>query len=465
MEQKYRFRRQDSQVNSDNHKPHVIVIGAGFTGLSAAYELSRHNIAVTVLEREDDIGGLASSFKTKGEQLETFYHHWFRNDQHVINLIGELGSRGQMLSAPTKTGVYFKNEFFKLSRPLDVLRFKPLDFLDRIRLGLMVLKARGVKDWRQLESLTAQEWIPELCGKRVYEVVWEPLLRGKFGPFAPEISAVWFWNKLLLRGGSRDRAGNEVLMYYRGGFGALLERLAREITSSGGAIKTGEPAERLVVQDGRIRGIQTRNGFVEARAVIATPAPPIIADLLEGSASEEYLAKLRAIKHLANLCLVLELSQSLSDIYWLNVLDPDFPFVGVIEHTNLVPAETYGGSHIVYLSKYLPVEAELYQMNKEHVFEFSVPYIERMFPKFDRSWVERYHVFKAPYAQPVVERHHSGNIPSNETPIEGLYIATMAQIYPEDRGTNYAIREGTRVGQMVTQQIKRNDLTYSRLDK
>jgi protoporphyrinogen oxidase len=452
-------------VNSNNHNLHVVVIGAGFTGLSAAYELSRSSIAVTVLEKEADIGGLASSFKTKGQQLETFYHHWFKNDRQVISLITDLGSEDQMLSVPTKTGVYFQNEFFKLSKPLDVLRFKPLDFLDRIRLGLMVIKARRLKDQRQLESVTAQEWIPKLCGRKTYETVWEPLLRGKFGPFAPEISAIWFWNKLLLRGGSRDRAGNEVLMYYRGGFRALLERLAREITSCLGAIKSGESAEGLVVQDGRIRGVQTCNGIIEAQAVIATPALPIIAGLLKGIASEEYLAELRAVKYLANVCLVLELSHSLSDIYWLNVLDPDFPFVGVIEHTNLVPAETYGGSHIVYLSKYLTETAELYQMEEKQVFEFSLPFIERMFPRFDRSWVQRYHVFKAPYAQPVVERHHSRSIPSSETPIKGLYIASMAQIYPEDRGTNYAIREGTRIGQIVTHQIKRNDLTYSRLDK
>jgi protoporphyrinogen oxidase len=455
-------------VNSDNRKPHVVVIGAGFTGLSAAYELSRHNIGVTVLEKDDDIGGLASSFKTKGQRLETFYHHWFKNDEHVINLIDELGSKDQMLSVPTRTGVYFQNEFFRLSRPVDVLRFKPLDFLDRIRLGLMVLKARRVKDWRQLESVTAQEWIPKLCGTKVYELVWEPLLRGKFGPFAPDISAVWFWNKLLLRGGSRDKAGNEVLMYYRGGFAALLEQIASEIDLYGGTIRTREPAERLVVEDGRVRGVQTCDGLIEAQAVIATPALPIIADLLEGDAAEEYLAELRAIKYLANLCLVIELSHGLSDIYWLNVLDRDFPFVGVIEHTNLVPAETYGGSHIVYLSKYLPETAELYQMEEEKVFEFSVPHLERMFQRFDRSWVQRYHVFKAAYAQPVVECHHSRNIPSNETPIDGLYIATMAQIYPEDRGTNYAIREGIRIAQRVTSQIRRNGrngLRNSRSDK
>jgi protoporphyrinogen oxidase len=452
-------------VNSHNHKPHVVIIGAGFTGLAAACEIARENIAVTVLEKSPEIGGLASSFRTKGQQLETFYHHWFKSDRHVTDLVNSLGCREQFLSITSKTGVYFRNEFFKLSSPLDVLRFKPLGLLDRVRLGLMVLKGRRVKDWRRLESITAQEWILKLCGRKVYEVVWQPLLRGKFGPFAHTISAVWFWNKLLLRGGSRDRAGNEVLVYYRGGFAALLEKMAHEITSLGGTIKLREPAENLIVRDGCVRAVQTPRGTIEADAVIATPSLPIIADLLEGNASQEYLAELRAVKYLANLCLVLELSHRLSDIYWINVLDPDFPFVGVIEHTNLVPAETYGGSHVVYLSKYLPETAELYRMEEKQVFEFSLPFIERMFPRFDRSWVESYHVFRVPYAQPVVECNHSRSIPSSESPINGLYIASMAQIYPEDRGTNYAIREGTRIGRIVTNQIKRNNPTCSRGQK
>ncbi|HUT29814.1 MAG TPA: NAD(P)/FAD-dependent oxidoreductase [Sedimentisphaerales bacterium] len=452
-------------MNSYNRKCHVVIVGAGFTGLAAAYEIARENIAVTVLEKSPDIGGLASSFRTRGQQLEAFYHHWFKSDRHVMDLVNSLGCQSQLLSIPTKTGVCFRNTFFKLSSPLDVLRFKPLGLLDRVRLGLMVLKGRRVKDWRRLESVTAQEWIPKLCGRKVYEVVWAPLLRGKFGPFAQTVSAVWFWNKLLLRGGSRDRAGNEVLIYYRGGFAALLEKIAHEITSLGGTIKLQEPAEKLIVQNGCVRAVQTPQGLIEADAVIATPALPVIADLLEGNASEEYLVELRAVKYLANLCLVLELSHRLSDIYWINVLDPDFPFVGVIEHTNLVPAETYGGSHIVYLSKYLPETAELYRMEENQIFEFSLPFIERMFPRFDQAWVERYQVFRTPYAQPVVECNYSRSIPSSETPIKGLYIASMAQIYPEDRGTNYAAREGTRIGRLVTNQIRHNNPTCSRVEK
>lgn len=431
----------------------------------AAYELSRHNVTVTVLEKDDQIGGLASSFRTKGQPVERFYHHFFKNDEYVTKLVNELGVANEMLTISTRTGTYFQDKFFKLCTPLDVLRFQPLGLSDRIRLGLLVLKARRVRDWQQLESITAQDWIPKLASKKVYQVVWEPLLRGKFGPFASEISAVWFWNKLLLRGGSRDRAGNEVLTYYSGGFAALAERIAHEITAAGGEIRTREPAEKLVVQDGCIKAVQTPKETIESQVVIATPALPIIADLLENSASKQYLDKLRAIKYLANVCLVLELSNSLSDIYWLNVLDPDFPFVGVIQHTNMVRPETYGGSHIIYLSKYLRDTDELYQMNQDQVFEFSIPYIKRMFPRFDQSWVQRYHVFKARYSQPIVECHHSGNIPPNQTPIKGLYIATMAQIYPEDRGTNYAIREGTRVAQLAAERMTQDALEQSRSNK
>jgi protoporphyrinogen oxidase len=304
-----------------------------------------------------------------------------------------------------------------------------------------------------LESVTAKEWLLRLCGPEVYRVVWEPLLRGKFGPFAPEISAVWFWNKLVLRGGSRSKTGKEVLAYYRGGLGTLVEKIADAIKSAGGVISTGVAVESLIVQDGHIKGVQTPDGVIYAEAVIATPELPIIADLVKPYVSGRYVAGLRRIKYLANVCLVLELFHSLSDIYWLNVSDNDFPFIGVIEHTNFRVAQDYSGRHIVYMSKYFPETSEMYRMNEEQVFEFSLPYIKRMFAKFDRSWVRNYHVWKARYAQPVVVCDYSSLVPSNETPIEGLYTATMDQIYPEDRGINYAIREGRRIGQMVMKQM------------
>jgi protoporphyrinogen oxidase len=310
--------------------PHTVIVGAGFTGLSAALELARRGVTVTILEAEPEVGGLAGTFDVNGERLEKFYHHWFTNDRHVNELVRELGEDDRIVYRPTRTGMYFANHIFRLSSPIDVLRFTPLPLVDRIRLGILALRARGVEDWRALEDETAEEWLIRLGGERVYRVVWQPLLEGKFGPFASQVSAVWFWNKLKLRGGSRGKSGAEMLAYYRGGFAALADRLAVEITVLGGEIRLCTPARGLVVEGGIVRAVETDAGAIDADAVIATPALPIVADLVAPHAPEDWVARLRAIDYLANVCVVLELDRSLSDTYWLNVNDPGFPFVGVI---------------------------------------------------------------------------------------------------------------------------------------
>ncbi len=432
-------------------EPHVVIIGAGFCGLAAAYELGKQGIRTTVLERDAEIGGLAGSFEVNGVQLEKFYHHWFTNDEYVMRLIEELGKQDQVLVRPTRTGMYYASNLFKLSTPLDLLRFSPLPFLDRIRLGLLALRARRVKDWRSLEDRTAADWLREMGGERVYEIVWEPLLRGKFGEVAEEVSAVWFWNKLKLRGGSRGKGGEEQLAYYRGGFAALAEAMAEAIRAQGGEIITNVPVSQLQVDSGRVTGIIAGNDVILADAVIATPALPIIADLVEPHVPEEYAAQLRGIRYLANICVVLELDCSLSDTYWLNVNDPGFPFIGVIEHTNFEPPATYDGRHIVYLSKYLPESDALYQMADEEVVDFTLEHLARMFPELKRKWVLGAHVWRARHSQPIVERRYSQLIPHNQTPIDGLYLATMAQIYPEDRGTNYAIGQGRSAARLIMQ--------------
>lgn len=471
---------------------HVVVIGGGFTGLAAAYELTRRGRRVTVLEADAAVGGLAGSFPVDGERLEKFYHHWFTSDRHIFQLIDELGESDRVLRRPTRTGMYHTRRIHRMSTPLDVLRFSPLSFPDRIRLGLLALRARRVRDWRALEGLTAEEWLIRLGGERVYRVVWEPLLRGKFGPYADDVSAVWMWNKLKLRGGSRGRGGAEVLCYYRGGFAALAESVRAAIEAGGGRVLTGRPVERLLLEDGAVRGV-VAGEVIRADAVIATPAPAVVAELVDAAFAErttasgvvgrpdtptsgdnaggesspgrepaaappsDWLHRLRGIDYLANLCLVLELDRSLSGTYWLNVNDPSFPFVGVIEHTNFEPTETYGGRHIVYLSKYLAPDDALYRMSDDEVLAFSLPHLRRMFPSFDDAWIQRYHVWRARWAQPVVVRHYSEHMPAAETPLPGLFLSTMAQIYPEDRGTNYAVREGRSVARLVDEKLKAND--------
>lgn len=435
--------------DSTTKRPHTAIVGGGFAGLSCAYDLVRAGHQVTVLEADHTVGGLAGAFETNGERLDRFYHHWFTNDLEVMGLIEDLGMSDQVVTNPTNTGVFYANKIFKLSTPMDLLKFTALPFWDRIRLGLLTLRARRVEDWMALEQETAADWLRRLGGENVYKIVWEPLLHGKFGPYAEDVSAVWFWNKLKLRGGSRGKGGEERLAYLKGSFARLAEETAKQISANGGTIRTQSPVEQVEPLEDGTWVCKGPWGSVTADRVVATTALPIVAGMVDSWAPDKYTESLRAVDYLANICLVLRLDRSLSSTYWLNVNDPSFPYVGVIEHTNFESAESYDGDHVVYLSKYLPHTDALYNMTDDEVMDFSIPHLQHMFPDFKRDWIRNFHVWRARWSQPVVGKHYSKLIPDKNGPKDGFYLCSMAQIYPEDRGTNYAVREGRKMANAI----------------
>lgn len=426
------------------------IVGAGFTGLTAGLDLARAGRKVLILEQENGPGGLGGTFEFKnGVTIEKFYHHWFNNDAYVPQIARELGVEDQIVTLPSRTGMYFNGRLWRLSTPLDLLKFTPLSIWDRVRLGLLVYKVRQIKDWRAIEHLSIREWLEPLVGERVYRIVWQPLIESKFSVFAEAVNAVWFWKKLVLRGSTRDKRGGEQLAYFKGGFGKLAERMAAEIVQLGGEIRYGVSVTGARAEGGSIRALDTADGPVAAEHFLFTPSFSIIADILQGCSDEKWLESLRRVNYLGNMCLVLQMQRSLSDTYWLNVNDPGFPFVGVIEHTNFDPPKNYAGKHIAFISRYLATQDPVWQYEDEEYLEFAIEHLRRMFPEFDRSWIEDFRVWRSEYAQPVTERGYSSYVPGRETPFPNVTISTMAQIYPEDRGTNYAIREGRDVAKAI----------------
>lgn len=431
------------------NKTRVAIVGGGFTGLSAAFDLAEAGCEVTVFEHDADIGGLAGTFElSPGVRAEKFYHHWFTSDVDILNLIDELGLSHLKRYVSSNTGLYFTNSIFRLASPLDLLKFHPIPLLDRIRTGFMALIARRINAWRPLESISAEDWLIKYGGKKAYKAIWHPLMLGKFGIEAKNVSAVWIWNKLKLRGSSRNSKGGESLVYFGGGFGALTDGIRAALEKKGVTIKTSTSVKSIVVDNGRAVGVETSAGRHAADVVLATVPLPQFIEMTPGLPTS-YVEKCQQIRFLGNSCLVLRLNRSLSSTYWLNVADPTFPFVGIIEHTNLDPKENYGGEHIVYLSKYLPTTEELFSMNADQMYQYCEPFIQKIFPEFNRSWVLSYHVWKARYSQPVITKHYSQSIPESQTPIKSLWLNTMAQIYPEDRGTNYAVRYGRKVARDI----------------
>ena len=428
----------------------VVVVGGGFTGLAAAYELSRQGKRVRVVESDFTPGGMAGTFPfADGIHIEKFYHHWFNSDVYVRRMLEEVGLVGDVITVPSRTGMYFQGRLWRLSTPMDLLRFNALSFIGRIRLGLLVFRVRRIKDWRTIEHLSIRQWLEPMCGKDVFRIVWEPLILSKFSIYAEAVSAVWMWKKLVLRGSTRDKKGREELAYLKGGFGRLAQTLVSAVESSRGEVSFGERATGVCVEGNQVIALRTTRGEIGGRYFLFTPAFPIIADIFEGSADSEWLRKLRRVRYLGNMCLVLRLAQSLSDTYWINVNDPGFPFVGVIEHTNFDAPEHYKGTHIAFISRYLALEDPVWSFSDEEYLDYALQHLKRMFPELDESWLIEYRVWRAEHAQPVTELNYSEYVPGTETPFSNVFISTMAQVYPEDRGTNYAIREGREIAQHI----------------
>lgn len=421
----------------------IAIVGGGMTGLSAADELSRRGVTCTVFEKDEALGGLAGSFKVNDVYLEKFYHHLFTSDTAAVGMIERVGLGGRLEWLPT-TNSYFVDRIYRLSTPSDLLKFSAISFVDRIRLGLLYVRTMFVKDWQALEGITGRDWLVNMGGEGVYKGVWEPLLRGKFGKYADEVAAVWIWNKLKLRGSSRGKKQEERLGYLRGGFGRAVDAWEKLLRARGVEISLNSPVIEIRVENNVVMGIVVNGEFRAFDQVLATTAPEIFNEIAPGL-PPDYRARLAKIKYLANVCLLMRLDRSLSDTYWLNVGDPTIPFTGVIEHTNMQRPETYGGAHLAYLSRYLDPDDRYYQMSAEELLSAYVPHLRKMFKGFSHDWVKEVWAWRERYTQPVIGLHYSRLKPPFKTPINNLWLCCMAQVYPEDRGMNYAIASGKKV--------------------
>jgi len=435
----------------------VCVIGGGVGGLATAYRLCQCGSQVHLLEAGPNLGGLVGTFEIGGGRIERFYHHIFSTDTTIASLIEELDLDDRLVWRESKVGVFYNDRIYKFVTPLDLLRFTPLPLVDRVRLGLVGLYLRRQKDWRRYEGATASDWIKRYAGRRNYDVVWGPLLRGKFGQRADDVGMAWFWSKIHLRFASRKGGPlqKEQLGYLMGSFGLLVDVLSERVRQLGGLLETGRPVQRVVVEGGRAVALEVAGDKPErldCDAVIATVPNQaflrIVPDL-----PEEYAAKLRAVQYQWALCLVLALRHSLSPFYWMNMSDRSVPFLALIEHTNFIEAERYSGLNVAYLSNYLDEASPLLKMDIDEICELFFPHLARINPAFSPEWVADRWLFRGPYAQPIIGTHYSRSIPEQRTPIPGLYLANMTQIYPEDRGQNYSIRLGEQVAALAAEDL------------
>jgi len=406
------------------------VLGGGALGLTVALRLAQRGEHVVLYEREAMPGGLASGFQVGRAYLEKFYHHLFRSDKAAIALIDELGLADRLVWPRPRTSTLIRGKRYQLDSPQSVLRFSAVPFLDRLRLGLATAYLRLERDYRRLEDVTADSWLRKWMGRRVYETLWLPVLKGKFGDRYSDITMSWMWARIHLRSSS--------LGYLRGGFQQLYDALVRGIERLGGEVHF-QCAVTGVEQtgDGRlvVRTLHDEQVFDRVISTLPTRLTIDLAPALQGEFSKRY----GTLEFYGAHCLVLSLDRPLTDVYWLNMCDPGFPFVGLFEHTNYMPPSDYDGRHIVYLGNYAPMSDRLFRETDGETMARFLPALRRINPHFDESWVQEHWIYKAPYAQPIVSLGYRKRLPGHSTPIPNLFLANMSQVYPQDRGQNYSI--------------------------
>ena len=437
----------------------VGVIGGGVAGMAAAYRLIQGGHRVALYEASPFLGGLVRTFEVGGGRLESFYHHLFSTDTTIIRLIEELGLGDQLSWRNSKVGFYHGGRLYDFVTPLDLLRFRPMPLIDRVRMGLAAVYLRRQKDWHRYESITAAEWIRRYMGKGAYEAIWGPLLRGKFGDAYEELSMAWLWSKIHLRFASRKGgpAQKEQLGYLLGSFGVYIDELARRLRASDLAeVHTGRAVREVIVEEGRARGLLLADGErVDCDAVIACMPAHVFAKLVP-QLPPDYGEKLTGVRWQSAMCYIMALKRPLSDIYWLNISDDEIPFIAAVEHTNFIERERYGGYHIVYLSNYLHPEHPYLGMEIDELEREYLPHLTKINPEFSPDWIAERWLFKGPYAQPIVTTGYRDKIPEHRTPVPGLYLATMSQIYPQDRGQNYSIAMGEQVASLAVEDFERS---------
>jgi protoporphyrinogen oxidase len=443
----------------------VAIVGAGVAGLVAGRELARRGHPVTLYERWPDVAGQASAFDLgNGVWIDRYYHHLFQSDSDMIALHDEL-LPGELEWHTSSMGIWARGRVWPFVSPLDLLRYGPLPLVDRLRLGYSVLRLTARTDWERMDDIGALDWLRQASGERALESVWTPLMLGKFGADSERVPLAWLWSKFRLRRKLRGSgATKEQLGYPRGSFRAICQALAAEIRKLGGEILVDREVVRVadVAEGGagyrlhcaepgayrRRAGESPAEPALDGRAdaVLFTTPTFITSRLAEWPA--DYLRRLGDWTYETAVVLLLELREPFSPTYWTNIADSSVPFLGLIEHTNLVPAERYPARYL-YVSNYVAGDDPLTRMNTEELLRHYVAALGRMNRRFDQHDVLRSWSFREEAAQPVPRIGNRHRILPFTSPRAGLYLANTTQIYPEDRGTNYSARLGREIAEHI----------------
>ena len=416
----------------------VGIIGAGITGLSAAYELIKQGHTVVIFERGAVPGGLGTYIPVSGNYIERYYHHFFQSDTLIKQYAQELGIADKLKFYPSQNAIFIDGNLYPFSGPVDLLRYKPLPVIDRLRCaittGFFKFMPRQIAS---LDGISAVDWIKKYSGEKVYQKIWGPLLEGKFSEYADKVPALWLWGRIY------DRSFK--LGYFDGSVKILFDVLIEKIIASGMGDLRLEAEVTGIESTGKTVTVFEKNKRYVFDKVIVTTVSPISEKLFKNNLSDKYRKQLQATDHLGAVCLILELKQRVQSAYWVNICEKDAPVLVMVEHTNFIPESEYGGKHIVYLANYLHRNDPRFKFSDEEVLERYTTVLKKMNKDFKKTWISKYYISRVPRAQTIFQLNALQHKPNMKTPIKNVYLANIDQMYPHDRNLNQGIELGMKV--------------------
>lgn len=422
----------------------VAVLGAGVMGLACAYELLKRGYQVDIHEADNRIGGMSAHFDFNGLSIERYYHFICKTDHDLFACLEELGISDKLHWVDTKMGYFYDGKLYKWGNPLALLRFPKLGLISKLRYALHAFISTKRSDWSGLDHKEASHWIKKWIGKKAYEVLWEKLFALKFFNYKDNLSAAWIWTRIKRIGLSRRSLMQEQLGYIEGGSETLLNRFQEEIDKLGGRIHLGSPVEQVMVEQGVVSGIKTKEETENYDIVVSTAPLPFVQQLIPALSAGDK-DKYSNIKNIAVVCVVFKLKRQLTENFWLNVNDERMEIPGLIEFSNLRPLD----SNIVYVPYYLPQQHPKFKLSDDEFKAEARACLEMVQGDFTEEDIIDMHVSRYRFAQPICPPGFMDSLPPIKNSIENLYIADTSYYYPEDRSITESIKLGNKIANMI----------------
>ena len=404
------------------------ILGGGILGMTLALRLAQQGQRVTLYESAPELGGLASAWQLGDITWDRHYHVTLLSDSNNRSLLRELGLEQEIQWVETKTGFYTGGRMVSMSNSLEFLKFPPINLIDKFRLGLTILHASRVEDWQALEEIPVEEWLRKWSGNNTTEKIWLPLLRAKLGENYTKASAAFIWATIArMYAARRSGMKKEMFGYVPGGYARILNRMADVLCKAGVTIRTNSRVTAIRKSES---GISVKfadgNSVTSDQAVFTGPATTA-ADLCPELAPEE-ARLLRGIEYQGIVCASLLLKRPLSPYYVTNITDTGIPFTAVIEMSALVDPKQFGGKHLIYLPKYVPVNDPIFAATDAEIQNKFFPALKKMHPGLTDDDLLTFQVSRVRQVFVIPTLNYSKKLPPVSTSVPGLHILNSAHI-------------------------------------